>query len=400
MVSASQFLSLDAGVTNQELSLHTASLGYDQLWLSNATASLIQARLLITRGERMRTPHLRIADRALLVLCRNPANPRWRDLIAFLRSRLLEESESLQGVLWLLRSINQADPLRRGQPELLLDETATLSLLERSLLVPAGRERGIAAYLIWELSWWKVLNRPMAEKVADVVPMWVFETTSADVEGIRWLLGGLRSAFPAIHGVISSRIQPEDVAERIAEHASGESGASWGDLITELAYAESVDTGVWAARFETALNTDAVIAWIQEDDAASSLRGSVEFVKSLAGLAPQLASVLVAAMAPSLSARLENDPSGAAHDLVPWAFSVFPLITVDDADVSAREADYRSLRTAVMDWIDQTDWEQVGRRLATGALHETHSFDLLMFSIHAAEPRAYVRADDESGLPR
>lgn len=133
----------------------------------------------------------------------------------------------MQGKLWMLRAIDQADPLRYGNRELLLDGDTASFLVDTCLAIPAGRERSIAAYLLWELGWWHALSRPMAEAIAAVVPAWISEVTSADVYGVRRLLGGLRSNFPDLHGAVSAQVQPEDVARLVGEHGNPGSGESW-----------------------------------------------------------------------------------------------------------------------------------------------------------------------------
>ncbi len=289
----------------------------------------------------------------------------------------------------MLRAIDQADPLRYRNRDLLLDNEATQLLVNRSLAVPAGKERNIAAYLLWELGWWRALSRPMEEQIAAVIPTWVSETTSDDVYGIQWLLSGFRSNSPDLHALISTLVEPELVARRVAEHGSAESGESWGDLIVELAHAEGIDAENWAARFEDALDTDSVVAWVQQANGAWRLRGAAEFANDLLGLAPRTAAAVVTAMMPVLSARLERDPADTAHDLVPWAFGVFSLVSIQDDAFWHSHDDHRALRDAILGWLGSTDWQTVGRRLTAAPLYEMHSMDLFLYSVSYMAPNAY-----------
>lgn len=397
VLAASQILSLDAGVSRDDLLRYAHLIGRDDLWLEAGLVALTSFRLVVSREVRFRTPHMRIAERGLLVLSRDPDYSWWRTLMAFLRSRLVDPAESLQGKLWLLRTINQSDPLRFGHRHLLLDEEVAWILVEDCLAAPCGRDRNIAAYLLWEIEWWHALTQTMADKVSAVLPKWILEATSEDVHGIRWLMGGLRSNFPQLHGVVSSRVAPGDFARRLEEYGTPDAGEAWGNLISELAHAHEVDTETWASRFQETLDADRVATWVRSAPGSASLRGSVELVQDLMGIAPRVAAVLVAAMTPALLSRLERDPSGAAHDLVSWAFSLFPVVGSYDAGLW-QTGEYRALRDAVHAFVDKADWNAVGRNLTQAQLHEMDQIDLLTFSIHQFAPDAMARMTSSISL--
>ncbi len=398
MLAASQLLSLDAGVTRTQLRQHASFVGHDDRWLSNALNALVSSRLVVEREGRFRTPHMRIADRGLLALCRNREARRWRDLIGFLRSRLLDAAEPLQGSLWMLRAIDQSDPLRYGGRQLLLDEEAASFLVERCLAAAAGRDRNIAAYLLWEIGWWHALSDSTAEKVAHVLPAWLCEVTSEDVFGIQWLLGGMRSNFPKLHGTISSKVTPEEVARRLEKYGSCDAGEDWGRLIAELAHAEGIDTQAWAIAFQETVDTDRVAAWVRDARGDSGLGGPVELANDLAWLAPRLAAVVVAAMTPALANRLERDVAGAARDLVPWAFGLFHLLGSQDRQFWDTHGDHRALREAVLAFINATSWEAVGAAFTQAQLHELDQIYPLAWSMNRVAPDAYNRMTSSVSL--
>ena len=188
-----------------------------------------------------------------------------------------------------------------------MDREAAWFLVDACLKAPAGRDRSISAHLLWEVGWWRALTEDMAERIAAVLPGWIAEVTSDDVYGIQWLLAGLRSNFPELHGAVSSAVRPEDIARQFQEHGSPDSGESWGRLLRELAHAQGVDTKTWATGFQDAVDTDRVGAWVRSASGASSLRGNAELADALGFFAPRVAAVIVRAMTPALIDRLQQD---------------------------------------------------------------------------------------------
>jgi len=388
ILAAAQLLSLDAGASLDYLLRHARALGRDERWLRDGLATLVEHRLVVDRQARLRTPHLRIADRGLLVLCRTPQQPQSRELVTFLRSRLLDPAESLQGKLWALRAVDQSDPLRYGRPQMLLDEQTAEFLADACLVASPGRERSIAAYLLWEIGWWRALSTTLAERVAAALPGWILAVTSDDVFGLRWVLSGLRSQYPELHGAVSAQVAPEDVAERLADHGTPETGEDWGHLLTELAHAHGADSDTWGSRFQDMIDTDRLVAWVASAPPGASIRGNAELVHHLAWLAPRAAAAALTAITPTLSRRLEQDVAVASQDITPWAFSLFPVLnTQDEAFWQANRA-HAALRQSVLDLVRSTDWAAAGGSLARAALHETAQLDLLTFSLASFAPDA------------
>lgn len=391
ILAATQILTLDAGASRDDLLTEARVIDRDEEWFDKSLATLSLHRLVVNREDRLRTPHMRIADRGVLALGRDTANPRWHAFLAYIRSRLLDPTMALRGKVWLLRAIDQADPLRYGSPQPVLNDEVARFLVDTCLATPAGRDRSTAAYMLWEIEWWRALSREMAEEVASVLTSWIAEVTSEDVAGIAWLLGGLRSNFPALHGEISSSVSPEEIAERLQVHGSASVGESWGRLVVELAQAEGVDTQAWATRFEEATDLDKVSEWVGQDPEPPSLFGNAELVHQLAFTVPRVAAAVVTAMTPALIARLERDVTGTAQDLNSWAFSIFLFIGPLEEEVPEEDPRYEPLRAALRDLVARTNWETVGRSLTRAQLHETEQIDLLTFSLQQIAPGALTR---------
>ena len=391
IVASGQLLSLDAGVTRDRLD-HAADLvGQPHDWVDKALAHLNNQRVVLRRDGYLRTPHLRIADRGLLVLCRDRTNPNWQPLIAFLRAQLLDPDLTLQGKLWLLRAIDQADPLQHGARRQLLDDDVAWFLIQASIDAPAGRERNIAAYLLWEIGWWHALTEPMAQQIAVNLPGWILDATSDDVYGLRWLLGGLRSNFPDIHAAISTRVDPADLARQLAVHGTPEAGEDWGRVIAEIAHAVGVNHEAWGARFQDAAAIDQLTSWIASAPSTNSLSGIIHLSEDLAFLSPLVAAAIIEAATPALAERIANQPAIAAHELFPWAFTVFPLLAPQPAEFWETEPGFNRLRSAIEGLVAKTDWEAAGHNLANAPLHELDQIDLLTDSLHNFAPSAEQR---------
>jgi hypothetical protein len=86
VLAAAQVLTLDAATSRDDLLAQAYAIDRDEGWLDTGLSSLAAHRLVVNREDRLRTPHMRIADRALLALCRDTINPRWRTLVTYLRS--------------------------------------------------------------------------------------------------------------------------------------------------------------------------------------------------------------------------------------------------------------------------------------------------------------------------
>lgn len=388
ILAAAQLTSVDAGISTEALADHARTLGRDENWLATNLARLGGDRLLLERGGRLRTPHLRSAERGLLELCRTRSRPIWPQLIAFMRSRLLDDDEPLQGKLWLLRAVDQLDVLRYAHRNLILDEAVAEVLIRSCLAAPAGRERNIGAYLLWEVWWWRAMTARMAEEVASTLPGWLRETTSADVYGLAWLLGGLRSGFEELHGEVSTKVSPEAVAERLTDYGTADAGEDWGRLIGELAHARGIDSAEWGQKFEAAVDVDRIAAQVSEARPESSLRGPIELVHNLVWLAPRLAAAVVRATTPALARRLETDIAGASRDLVPWAFGVFSIVG-EHGPESSDEPDIEAVRSAIQDLLAATDWPEAGAGIAKSELSHLDQLNLLTWSVHHLSPRAF-----------
>lgn len=407
ILAAGQLLSLDAGRTRDDLAADLGeALGRDEAWLDRALDRLAAERLVVARDGRLRTPHLRIATRGTVHLVGDPDHPAAPALLAYMRSRLLDSAEPLQGRLWLLRALDRTDTLRYGgrHGRLVDEQVAAVLVEEEALAAPAGEERNVAAYLIWVVSWFQALSRPLAEQVAAVLPGWIAEVTSDDVFGLTWLLGALRSRHADLHLQVGAAVAPSVLAERLAAHGSLRAGESWGRLFSELAppvavgsragedpeEAEQADR--WADAFARRLDHDRLASWVRDGADPSTLRDGAELAKDLAFTVPSAATAVIGALTPALSARLESDAADASNALWPWAFSLFPFLSSQDEEFwQAHAGTYGALRDAVAALVDVTDWARAGRSLSRARLHELDQLDLLTSSLAHLSPAAHAR---------
>ena len=405
VLAAGQLLSLDAGRTSDELAANLGPLGKDAAWLDRALDRLAAERLVVARDGRLRTPHLRIANRGAVHLIGDTNHAAGPALLEYTRSRLLDPTEPLQGRLWLLRALDGSDALRYGGKHgRLVDEQVAARLVEEALAAPAGEERNVAAYLIWVVSWYHALSRPLAEQAAAVLPRWIDEVSSDDVFGLTWLLGALRSRHADLHLEVGAAVAPSVLAERLAAHGSLRAGESWGRLLHELAPPVAVGTPVgehpedaeeadrWADAFARTLDHDRLASWVRDGADPSTLRDGAELAEDLSFTVPTAAAAVIVALTPALSARLESDAADASNALVPWAFSLFPLLTSQSEEFWQEHArTYGLLRQAVAALVDTTDWARAGRSLSQARLHELDQLDLLTSSLARFAPAAHNR---------
>lgn len=391
VIAAEQLLSLDAGISRDELGSRLPRLQRNAPWLARSLGVLEQNRLLSIREGQHRTPHLRIADRGLLSICADPRSSLAVDLLSYMRSRLLDPEVPLQGKLWLIRCLDRLDALRLRNRSLILTEEIVSLLIDRSLSAARGSDRGIAAYLLWELGWWQAMRQEQADQVGDALRSWIEECTSEEVWGIRWLLGGLRSNFEVTHARICQTVRPEILATRLSAFGTVSSADDWAHVVREIAQAKEVDRTEWGRRLDVAVDSNELESWTAKATPDESVRGLVELASTLAFIAPNSAIATITAITPAVVGRLEVDPYAASQDLLPWAFGLFLALIPDAEPEWSDKTTYARLRAALSDLIGATDWTQVGKAVTQVRLHESHDLNLLTFSLAAFAPHALDR---------
>jgi hypothetical protein len=391
LVAAAQLASADAGATRETLMILARALGHDGEWLDAGLAVLAGDRLLVERGGRLRLPHARSAGKALVELLRDPSAPRFGRLIEIMRSVLHDDAQPLQGLLWLLRAIDGLDVIRLPSraPRVLEDVTAD-RVVRRCLDAPMGRDRNVAAYLVWEIDWLHALTPTSANAVASRMPGWIREVTADDVYGVSWLLSGLRSDTPSRIAAISADVDPEAIAARLADHGTPESGEEWARLLLDLARAHPIGIEAWRGRFAAALDVPRIATWAARDGSPYGSRGVIELTEALVGLAPDMAAVMVVAIAPALRRRLESDLAGASRDLTPWAFGVFPTVELARENPEDKR-DLAAFVKAIVEFVSSVDWRAAGASLSGVHLSFMDQLLSLTLSIASLDPDAFAR---------
>ncbi len=283
LIAITEILSLDVGVGADRLADVAVEFGRDRAWVEQVLSVLVDRRLASIRGGRVRTPHIRLAQRALQVLCWDTGGDHWERLADLIARRFTDTTESLEGRQWLSSTLSNSDSNRRHRSRLFPDDVARAVVEEASSAAP-GRARHIAGKMIWEVGWWSAMTDELADKVEHILIAWLPEMTSDDVHGIYQAYSAL-SRYLSHAGRVSASNEPEQIAAIVSEHVDVTWGHDWGWLLGWLAGADGIDTDEWRARFADALDLDLLVERVA-NGVADKIFGAVDFIHSLTPLAP------------------------------------------------------------------------------------------------------------------
>ncbi len=124
LVAITEILSLDIGADVDRLAELAVEVGRDREWVLATLPVLVSRRLASIRDGRVRTPHIRLAQRALQVLCRDTAGDHWERLADLIARRFTDSTESLEGRRWLSSMLSNSDSNRRHRERLFPDDVA------------------------------------------------------------------------------------------------------------------------------------------------------------------------------------------------------------------------------------------------------------------------------------
>jgi hypothetical protein len=404
LIAVTEILSLDVGVGVDRLAELAVEVGRDHAWVQQVLSVLVDRRLASIRGGRVRTPHIRLAQRALQVLCWDTAGDHWERLADLIARRFTDTTESLEGRQWLSSMLSNSDSNRHHRSRLFPDAVAR-AVVEEASTATAGRDRHIAGSMIWEVEWWGAMTDALADKVEHILIAWLPEMTSDDVHGIYRAYSAL-SRHGSHAGRVSRSITPEHVAAIVSEHVDVAWGDDWGWLLGWLAGADGIDSNLWRTRFSDALNLDLLVERVTTG-VADKIPGAVDFIHSLTQLAPLASGQCIRAITPEVARLIESDLAAASHALVDWCFGEFIFAATilnggaddeDDADEvdeeAAHDPGWRAVADAISDLVNTVDWTSAGRSLsATKAdLDDLAQFDLLGYSISHLAPDHWAEA--------
>jgi len=405
LIAVTEILSLDVGVGVDRLAELAVEVGRGRAWVEQVLGVLVDRRLASLRGGRVRTPHIRLAQRALQVLCWDTGGDHWERLAELIARRFTDTTESLEGRQWLSSMLSNSDSNRRHRSRLFPDNVAR-AVVEEVSTAAAGRDRQIAGNMIWEVGWWWALTNEIADKVEHILIAWLPEMTSDDVHGIYQAYSAL-SRHSSHAGRVSASATPEQIAAIVSRHVDVARGHDWGWLLGWLAGADGIDSRQWRTRFAAALDLELLVERVATG-VADKVPGAVDFVHSLTQLAPLASSECIRSIAPEVVRLIESDLPAASHALVDWCFGEFIFAATilnggheddDDTDEQADEdtvdePGWLAIADAISDLVNSVDWASAGRSLAaTGAdLDDLTQFDLLGYSIYHLAPNRWSEA--------
>ncbi len=167
-VAVGQLTSLDAGVSYDQAALDVARVmpdafgpledGLDEDRFFAAVHVVQSEHMLLDSDGRLRTPHVRVADRALMNLaCRDDGVG--SGTRAIVRAHLMNPDLPIRGKFWVLTSLNRVD--RHPQPGWgdWLDGPTVRAMVGQCLTAGSGADRNAAAALLCELALARALTR-------------------------------------------------------------------------------------------------------------------------------------------------------------------------------------------------------------------------------------------------
>jgi hypothetical protein len=390
MLAAAHTLSLDAGVDPARFRAHAMDVGFDPDDVDAGIGAMLAAKLVTSRAGQLRTAHLRFAEQALRVLCRDRTGDHWDRLKLHLRSRVVDGTEPLLGRLWLMRHLHQVDAVRYG-PDPIVTVAEARPIIQECLAAPPGRDRSIAGATIWELGWWRALDDEAARQVAERLITWIPELSSGEIYGVEQAVTALKNWNEEALQAVGSNVAPEDLGQVVSEHVDARWGRDWGQLILAIMHASGLDEAEWGARFGDALNTDRYVARLS-DGAADALWGFVDLVHALSGLLPRLGARCIRAATPTIVEQVETDMPAAARSLVDWGFGEFLYVAHYLESPSDVGDDFGELIDALIALVRAVDWARAGASVAGAEWRDLHSLDILGWSISQIDAEGWTRA--------
>lgn len=390
MLAAAHTLSLDAGVDPARFRAHAEDAGFDPADVDAGIDAMLAAKLVTSRDGHLRTAHLRFAEQALMVLCRDRTGGHWDRLKLHLRARVIDGTEPLLGRLWLMRHLHQVDAVRYG-PDPIVTVTEARPIIQECLAAPPGRARSIAGATIWELGWWRALDDEAARQVAERLITWIPELGNGEIYGIEQAVTALNNWNEQALQSVGSNVAPEGLGRVVSERVDARWGSDWGQLILRIMHASGLEEAEWGARFEDALDTDGYVARLS-DGAADALWGFVDLVHALSGLLPRLGARCIRAATPTIVEQLETDMPAAAGSLVDWGFGEFLYVADHLESPSDVGDDFGELIDALIALVRAVDWARAGTSVAGAEWRDLHSLDILGWSISQIDAEGWTRA--------
>nr|MDT0665180.1 hypothetical protein [Micromonospora sp. DSM 115978] len=177
-ICVAQMTSRDAGVTRNELvsaaARHASARfcpgGVLQLdRIDGALMFLANEKLIRDHDGRIRSAHIRIAERALQNLGQRETADIGATVRTCVRSAMLDADIDPAGKLWLFQVFDRMDVYRYRWSSSIVDEEVSASLFRQCLAARPGRDRGVGLYLLWASEWMRQLPDAAADELASSV---------------------------------------------------------------------------------------------------------------------------------------------------------------------------------------------------------------------------------------
>lgn len=414
-IASSQMMSQDAGMSPDDVALAVAEVMPEAFGPANAdldpakfTAALeaIRAERLIRENDGLiRTPHIRVAQRALKDLVRrdDEIGSRARDLV---RGQLLDTSQGLLGKFWLVQSLSRNDAMRHKFKQDWLDAQTVDALVQQAAAAAQGRDRSLAGLLIGDLSSAKALERAQWKTFAAQAVTWLPKLEAEEVQGFSRMLMHLREEQPDLNAQLRASLPARDLGAILSSRGTRASGGSWADLLRELSPSPAegdIAALAWSADLTQGIDHDALCAWLSAVDETSHNDEVYELVDVLAAFAPSAARSALRACAEHMTASFESDMADASRGMARWVFGNMNLVAhvaaaidtgdggipaagvVDDEETRENVEDrwvpppeFVDLARTTLEVMRSVDWRRAGASLVSSVRHEIESLDLLL----------------------
>ncbi len=414
-VAVGQITSQDAGVTRQQVGkdLADALIVLEGLAGDLNPAAFDQAldaaqaeRLVRDSNGRLRTPHVRVADRAMLDLARRRDDTVGPGVRAIIRSQLRRADLPIRGKYWMLDSLTRSDVLRHPLRQSWLDDETVSALVNQCLGSASGAERSAAAHVLGDLDFARVLNRGQWESITDRAIVWLPSLDSTEVFGFARLMMHLRGSHADLRETVRRSLAPTDMAVILSTRGSRRSAEAWADLLRELAPPYNhAGRDAWESEFNAGLDYEALRAWLADTGAESHNQEIYQLIDVLAGLLPAAASTALDASATHMRVSFETDLGDATSGIARWVFGTMALVAhLTPATEGGRELDLACRLNrdgfdvpdavdgqpwkpppALVDFANKTlkvmqqvDWALAGASLEGRRLYQVESLDMFL----------------------
>lgn len=421
-IALCQMMSQDAGMSSNDVALAVAEVMPEAFGPADAAPDPMKfaAALEVLRAERLvrevdgliRTPHIRVAQRALLDLVRRDDKiGAWAR--ALVRRQLLDTAQGLLGKFWLVQSLSRSDSMRHQFKPEWLDRQTVDALVDQAAAAAPGRDRSLAGHLIGDLSFAKALERAQWEVFAAQATTWLPTLKAEEVQGFSRMLMHLRGDEDVLSALLKASLPAREFGAILSSRGTRASAGDWADLLRELSPSAAEGEGAvlaWSADFTHGVDHDALGAWLSAVDEASHNDEVYELVDILAGLAPTPAITALRACAKHMAVSFESDMADASLGMARWVFGNMNLVAHVAAALEAGDGDIPAAGVVLDDeevaedgedgedgedrWVPppelvdlarttleisrSVDWRRAGESLDGRAIHEIESLDLLL----------------------